>query len=110
MPLLCRSACRVRGVQPSLDPACPAGSLYYLAITPKVLRHAPHRLRCPIKPTELGALLSAAQGVSEALEQSSARHGNAYTFQQLTRLNFPADDVGMAQVLCPTHKHTLPGQ
>ncbi|GAB4820355.1 hypothetical protein N2152v2_007401 [Parachlorella kessleri] len=56
--------------------------------------------RCAIKPTELAALLSATEGVGKAVEASKAkvaRHGNAYTCRQFTRLNFPADDVATAQ-------------
>jgi hypothetical protein len=61
--------------------------------------------RCSIRPTELAALLSASHGVGQAMEASRAKHsrrGNAYTFRQLTRLNFPADDVSTAQA-CDVH-------
>lgn len=56
--------------------------------------------RCSIKPTDLAALLSASKGVKEVFEQAKKRHAqreNPYSFSQFTRLNFPADDVGMAQ-------------
>lgn len=59
--------------------------------------------RCSIKPVDLPELLTATRGVQEALRQAAARrgqggHGNAYAFRQLTRINIPIDDAGVAQV------------
>ena len=60
----------------------------------------PHR--CAIRPVELEALLSAAQGVREALaaaeQRGGPRHGDPYSVRQLTRINIPADDPAAAQV------------
>ena len=60
---------------------------------------APHR--CAIRPVELQALLSAVQGVREALaaaeQRAGKRHGDPYTVRQLTRINIPADDPATAQ-------------
>lgn len=62
--------------------------------------------RCAIRPTELRELLSAVQGVREALAAAElrtaggrgGRHGDPYTVRQLTRINIPADDPAVAQV------------
>lgn len=59
--------------------------------------------RCTLQAVELEALLSAAQGVREALAAAEsrtrgARHGDPYTLRQLTRINIPGEDPVAAQV------------
>jgi ribonuclease P/MRP protein subunit RPP1 len=49
-------------------------------------------------PVPLEALLTASCGVKEALHRRAG--GNAYRFQQLTRLNIPIDDANTAQAAC----------
>ncbi|KAI7836047.1 hypothetical protein COHA_010078 [Chlorella ohadii] len=64
--------------------------------------------RCAIRPTELQELLSAVQGVREALAAAElrtaggrgGRHRDPYSVRQLTRINIPADDPAVAQAAC----------
>ena len=105
-----RTAASCRCCLPPPPPAAAAACRRWWLVLQRLTLLAPypcaHPLlaptRCAIRLIELEALLSAAQGVREALaaaeQRGGPRHGDPYSVRQLTRINIPADDPAVAQV------------